>query len=235
MPNKSFKNTWLGTTTIKNDQNDLGTQITDNWNQTVKLTGDQTISGTKTFNNLKTAQNFDLSGSDWNFDNKDVGFKQIRKLWLGGPIEMGGNKIENLGAPANNNDAARKAYVDSRTPQFTELLTWTGNLATTDLTFSKASSFSSTGIYDFVIQMKYLGKVFNHSLTMNLDSFGKDNISGVWHFVNNTTSNSIANLNTLTTAFSLLITTGKAVKIIRYGTQHNATDSSIKIMFRKRQ
>lgn len=67
MPNKSFKNTWLGTTTIKNDQNDLGTQITDNWNQTVKLTGDQTIAGNKTFNET-TKKNivYSLNDNGWN-------------------------------------------------------------------------------------------------------------------------------------------------------------------------
>lgn len=49
MSKSSFKNTWLGTTTVKNDIGDLGDQITNNWNKTVKTTGNQTINGTKTF------------------------------------------------------------------------------------------------------------------------------------------------------------------------------------------
>lgn len=50
MAKSSLKNTWLGTTTVKQDIADLGDQITNNWNQTVKTTGNQTIRGTKTFN-----------------------------------------------------------------------------------------------------------------------------------------------------------------------------------------
>lgn len=50
MSKSSFKNTWLGTTTVKNDIGDLGDQITNNWNNTVRTSGNQSINGTKTFN-----------------------------------------------------------------------------------------------------------------------------------------------------------------------------------------
>lgn len=66
MAKSSLKNTWLGTTTVKQDIADLGDQITNNWNQTVKLSGNQTINGVKAFTSPTTIMNstaFKRSGS----------------------------------------------------------------------------------------------------------------------------------------------------------------------------
>lgn len=143
------------------------------------------------------------------------------------------SKIINVPNPTNNHEVANKAYVDSKAPSFQELVSWTGNFATTNLTFSKNQSFPTTGLYEFVVQMKINTRVYSKNIIMNLDDFTKDNLSEVFYFVDNVVSDRVANLNTLTSAYALLIARDKIVKIIRYGTIPNATNSSLKIHYRK--
>lgn len=144
-------------------------------------------------------------------------------------------KIIGVPDPTENRHAANKQYVDNKFPQFREIVNWTGNLATTDLTFSKTAEFAQPGTYEFIVEMRYLSKIFVKNIILRAENFNKDIISEIWYFVNNNNSGSVANLNTLGTAYSLVLTAGKQIKIIRYGNQHNAGDTTVKIQYRKIQ
>ena len=171
----------------------------------VKITGDQSIAGVKTFTNtgelIKIASGTDTSayiagyksqnrriwyfgkGSSSN-DEFVIGSTSTIKLEAASNIHCNSKKLTNVADPAANTDAATKQYVDNRIKTRTEAITVNAN---STYTINPTSGYqiisvmvgrkrSNDGMYFFEYQTTLNKQVFLDNTTFKI--YNQGNVSG---------------------------------------------------------
>lgn len=136
------------------------------------------------------------------------------------------------GAVDANNKATTKAYVDEKF-NMTQLITWTGDAATTNLSWDKSSEFtnSGTGNYEFHIRV-YKGNKY-HYFTERIKL---DNLTGTWIGQVKYFKEGVSDSATIQTAAPNIglsfVYTNKNIKLVRYGSTFGR-DTTIHIFWKK--
>lgn len=135
--------------------------------------------------------------------------------------------------PTNAKHPANKQWVEAQiTNAFTtsELISWTGNMQTTDLTWNKSGNFSEAGTYAFTVRVKANDKTNYITETINIDNLTKTYISSVKFMdYGKDISNDIQSLPDKALS---LVYKNKNIKLVKYGNGH-PTNAEVKIFFKK--
>lgn len=133
------------------------------------------------------------------------------------------------GAVDTATKAATKGYVDGKL-ELRPLQTWSGNMQTTNLEWTKTSEFSQSGIYAIQVKITANNKsnYFNEIIKI-------DDLAGTWispiHLIDYGQDNSAA-VQTMSTKGIAFVYQNKKVKLVKYGTGHPTT-ASITILYNK--
>ena len=205
MGNFKIKSIWESKNTGGNVPADLANRVQTLETNTVKITGDQSIAGVKTFTN--TGETIKInSGTDtsayvagyksnnrriWYFgkgsssnDEFVIGSTSNIKLEAVGSIHCNSKKLTNVADPAANTDAATKQYVDNRIKTRTEAITVNAN---STYTINPTSGYqiinvmvgrkrTSDGYYFFEYQTTLNKQVFLDNTTFKI--YNQGNVSG---------------------------------------------------------
>lgn len=148
--------------------------------------------------------------------------------------QMIGSEVNmSVPTPTSNNHPTTKLYVDNKiADSFTtsEIVSWTGNMETTNLTWNKTNNFTATGTYVFTITIKVNDKRNYITESIKIDDLTKVYISNVKLMgYGIDVSNSI---QTIPTKGLSLVYDNKNIKLVKYGTGH-PTNAEIKIFYKK--
>lgn len=239
-------------TALQNQVNTINTNVTNMDNRLTSLSNiaaktnvANTFTSNQTINGQVKADSFKIESSNkrivtemLDYNNKKYGrivFQDggnnrliIQHNFNDNVNELIGGNVR-VGTPSDNSDIANKQYVDNKFLG-DELLTWTGNIQTTELTWNRASQFSSGGTYFLIARIKANNK---HSFIYEMFKIDSQNDTAIgnvnlMNYENLTTSS----IQTLPTASLCLAYEGGRIRIIRYGSGH-PTNAEIKVFFRK--
>lgn len=135
--------------------------------------------------------------------------------------------------PTGNKHPANKQWVEAQiTNAFTttELITWSGNMNSTNLTWDKSGQFRETGTYAFTVRVKANDKTNYITETINIDNLTKTYISSVKLMDYGKDVSSA--VQTLPQNALALVYANKNIKLVKYGTTH-PNNAEIKIFFKK--
>lgn len=123
------------------------------------------------------------------------------------------------GAVDANNKAATKAYVDNKF-NLAVLQEWTGNIQTTNLTWTKNTEFNNNGSGTYIFQIKITANSKSNVFTefVKINQLGDTYIGNV-HCIDYGADDANANVALPTKGISFIYS-NKAIKIKKYGTGH---------------
>lgn len=230
---------------LQNEVNQLNTRLTTLDSNVAKTGTANTFTANQTVNGQLQANSFKMETSNkrivsefLDYQNKKYGrivFQDGDQNRLILQHNFTDNINELLGSnlrvsnPTHNMDIANKEYVDNKFLG-DEIVTWTGNIQTTELTWNRSAQFGSGGTYFLICRIKANDKYSFIYEMFKIDNQNDTAIGNV-NTINysNTTSNAIQPIPS--TALCLVLEGGR-IRIIRYGNGH-PTNAEIKVFFKK--
>lgn len=140
--------------------------------------------------------------------------------------------LDNVKTPTGNLQAANKAYVDSKVPEWTILKNQTLNFKTTNLQWNAPDAFNEPGIYEFRIEIT--NGNFNYIVNAELPiaDVTKTYTNGLnFYEYQVSTTNTIQALPDTAICFFY---NNKWIRIAKYGQNHPEANTTIKIFYRKK-
>lgn len=139
------------------------------------------------------------------------------------------SKIMNLPTPTTDNEAATKAYVDTKAPGWTELQNWTGNFKTTSLEWTNTLQF---GELEFNVIVSKDGVKYPLSFKVKTEAANNKFTSPLGLFQYGTSHNPQTTLSSVANGFFLHYN-GTKINIIKVGNTQPEASTNVLIRYRK--
>lgn len=133
-------------------------------------------------------------------------------------------------AATQDNHLTRRVDVKNMIGSWVQLQQWSGNFKTTTLQWTKTAQFSTAGVYEFRIVIKYNGKFYNTQFTLKIDLVA-DTIYSPVFWINWGNENAGAIQNVPNSGF-YFVYSNKLIKLIKVGQNQPEAGTELIIYYR---